>query len=153
MADESIAEVRGSADNAQNLEGNMASIAEAKMRELPGSEEYVKATADMKQLTSLEKKTKAGGSLSIEDLRFLYEIDGKIHGFGYEQDPRMEEILAGRDKKGDLSEVLGIPQEKISISREEALSGGIEYHHGDLALHGETTAKGFTFPTSVGGKS
>src|SRR3989344_2200786 len=57
MQGDSVGEVRGVADNDQNLEGNMAEIAEEKMKELPGSERYKKASADMKRLTAIDKKT------------------------------------------------------------------------------------------------
>ena len=33
----------------------------------------------------------------------FYEIENKIIGFGYDEDPRIEEIKLGRDIKYDLS--------------------------------------------------
>src|SRR3990167_1883164 len=47
MQGDGIGEVRGVEDNQQNLEGNMAIIAEEKMKKLPGAERYRKASADM----------------------------------------------------------------------------------------------------------
>lgn len=96
MQENNIGEVRGVADNDQNLEGNMAQIAEEKMNDLPGAERYKKASADMKALTLIEKKTKSGEALIKDDLIFLYEINSKIQGFGYQGDPRIKEL---RDKR------------------------------------------------------
>lgn len=92
MQEDSIGEVRGVADNDQNLEGNMAEITEVKMRELPGAERYKKVSGDMKLLTTIEKKTKSGQSLSRDELIFLYEIGRQVEGFGYKKDPRIAEF-------------------------------------------------------------
>ncbi|MEK7076984.1 MAG: hypothetical protein AAB967_02015, partial [Patescibacteria group bacterium] len=81
MQEERIGEMRGVADNDQNLEGNMAPIAEEKMWELPGAEKYKKASADMKVLTAIEKKTQKGEALTKDDLVFLYELNAPIEGF------------------------------------------------------------------------
>lgn len=94
-----IAEVRGiEAD--QNLEGTLVDITEAKMNEIDpeGALAYKQKTADMAQLTSIEKQLVDNplGHLSDEDLRFLYEFDHKIQGFGYERDPRIDEIISQR---------------------------------------------------------
>lgn len=98
-----IFEARGVADKDQNLEANMVTIAEEKIDQLPGAEKYRKASADMKRLTGLEEKVNKGQELSIEDLRFIYEVDSKIQGFGYEDDPRIAELRLrpDRDPIGD----------------------------------------------------
>ena len=44
----------------------------------------------MKKLTEINNKKE---ELNKEDLSFLYEIDNNIQGFGYNKDPRIEEIL------------------------------------------------------------
>ena len=46
----------------------------------------------MKKLTGIEKKAEDGEDLTLEELRFLYEIDEKIEGFGYSRDPRIDKI-------------------------------------------------------------
>lgn len=58
---------------------------------------------------------------------FLYEIDGKIEGFGYQRDPRIDEILQNRDKRKDLSLVINCRANQISLTQEEALKGEIKY--------------------------
>lgn len=94
-----VAEVRG-VNAAQELEHEMADITAERLKDLPGGEEYIRKAHDMKRLTAIEKKTAADpdASLTGEELRFLYELDHEIQGFGYETDPRISEIRA---KRGD----------------------------------------------------
>jgi hypothetical protein len=147
-----IGEVRGIEAN-QNLEGDLVPIAEAKMNEVDpqGAEAYKKKADDMRRLTDIYTRHKEGEELSKEDLRFIYEIEGPIEGFGYQKDPRIQQITNGRDVKNDLSYLLDMPADKISTSQEEALSGGIEYHYGDLSLISHTSAEGLQLPQSIAG--
>ena len=114
MQEEHIGEVRGVADNNQNLEGNMADIAEAKMKELPGAERYKKASADMRWLTAIEKKTARGEILAKDDLVFLYELDAPIKGFGYQRDPRIAELRAIRNPDEDMPVVFECAKDQIA---------------------------------------
>ncbi len=119
MQGDSIGEVRGVADNDQNLEGNMTEIAEAKMNELPGADRYRKASADMKLLTQIENKTRLNQSLTKDDLAFLYEIDSPIEGFGYQRDPRIEELRKQRNPETDASVVFECSPGQIAHNAEE----------------------------------
>jgi len=119
MQGDSIGEVRGVLDNQQNLEGNMTDIAEEKMNNLPGAEKYRKASADMKQLTAIDKKTKAGEELNKDDLVFLYEINNPIEGFGYQTDPRIKEIIATRNPEADMPIVFEYTPEQIAHNTKE----------------------------------
>lgn len=119
MQEDGIGEVRGVADNQQNLEGNMTEIAEAKMNELPGAESYRKKSADMKQLTAIEKKVKQSQELDRNELVFLYEINSPIEGFGYQRDPRIQEIISTRNPKEDAPIVLDCQPEEIAYGQEE----------------------------------
>ncbi len=114
MQEDNIGEVRGVADNQQNLEGNMAEIAETKMDELPGAEPYRKKSGDMKQLTAIEKKIKQSQKLDKNELVFLYEIDAPIEGFGYQRDPRIAEIIQERNKEEDAAIVFDCAPEQIA---------------------------------------
>jgi len=152
MQGRSIGEVRGiEAD--QNLEGALVPIAEAKLIQVypRGAEGYKKKADNMRQLTEIYRKHTDGEELTREDLRFLYEIDEKIEGFGYENDPRIGNILGGRNMRQDLSFALDVAADKISLTQEEALSGGIIYHYGGLDLGSLTSAEGLTLPQSIGG--
>jgi len=119
MQEDGIGEVRGVADNQQNLEGNMTEIAEAKMNELPGVESYLKKSGDMKQLTAIDKKVKQGQELDRNELVFLYEINSKVEGFGYQRDQRIQEIISTRNPKEDAPIVLECEPKEIVYSEED----------------------------------
>ncbi|HUD06024.1 MAG TPA: hypothetical protein VMR18_03895 [Candidatus Saccharimonadales bacterium] len=109
MQGEEVAEVRG-INTAQELEPEMADITSERLQDLPGGEEYIRKAQDMKFLTAIDKKisTDPGVKLTGDELRFLYELDHDILGFGYERDPRIDEIRAkreGRDKP-ELARIL-----------------------------------------------
>ena len=153
MEGKRIAEVMGIAHE-QNLDPQIAQtdILTNKLKEFgKEGERYQKRSDDMKKLTEIEQKHKQGILLTKEELRFLYEIDEEIEGFGWKKDPRIEEIKKQRNMKKDLAFVLGYKEEEISLTKEEALKGGITYHYGDLDLNDLTSAKGLTLPKSIGG--
>ena len=58
----------------------------------------------MKLLTLIDKKVNNNIELTLDELKFLYEIDDQIKGFGYEEDPRIKEIK----RKGKLKEILKV---------------------------------------------
>lgn len=130
MEGKGIKEVRGVADNHQNLEGNMTEIAEKKMSELPGKEKYQKISLDMKKMTAIYKKSfiedKQSGektylnpTLTKDELTFLYEIDQSIEGFGYQRDPRIEELRDQRNPKEDAPIVFDCKPEQIAYTEKE----------------------------------
>jgi len=119
MQEDGIAEVRGVADNQQNLEGNMTEIAEAKMNELPGAQSYRRKSADMKRLTEIDNKAKQNQLLTKDDLIFLYEINSPIEGFGYQRDARIEEIISTRNLKEDAPIVFECEPNEIAYDQEE----------------------------------
>lgn len=127
MQEDQIGEVRGVADNDQNLEGNMAAIAEEKMKELPGAEKYRKASADMKALTAIEKKTACGETLTRNDLVFLYELDALIEGFGYQRDPRIAELRNRRNPVEDMPIVFECSEDQIVHDISEIKEGTEAY--------------------------
>ncbi|MBU2542495.1 hypothetical protein KJ785_02975, partial [Patescibacteria group bacterium] len=155
MEGNKIAEVRGIASD-QNMDPHIAQsgVLEEKLAEFgTEGEKYQKKSADMKRLTEIEKRIKSDkdGELTKDDLKFLYEFDSKIEGFGYQKDPRIAELLDGRDVKDDISNVAGCSRDQISLTKEEALSGDIKYHYQGLYLESLTSAEGLKLPGSVGG--
>jgi hypothetical protein len=149
-----ITEVRGIMSDEvskQHLDDYITPVVQEKLSEIPGGEKWQAQMEDMKRLASIHIKYKQRDALTKEDLRFLYEIDHKIQSTGYDKDPRIKEILSGRDIKEDLSIALNIPKEQISTTQEEALSGNIKYHYGDLDLSSLTSAKGLKLPEHIGG--
>ena len=147
MQGNKIAEIRGIGKD-QNMDPFIGDVLESKLTEFgEAGALYNKKVSDMKRVTEISKKNR----LTKEDLRFLYEIDDNILGFGYDKDPRIQELLDRRDLKEDLSYVLGYEKDQISITTEEALSGNIKFHYGNLDLRGLTSAEGLGLPESVGG--
>lgn len=122
-----IAEVRG-VGKEQNLEGSMNDIADKKLEEFPDKEEYKKKVNDMKRLTEIEQKAKKGEELTKEELIFLYEINGKIKGFGYTEDPRIKEIIEKRNIKSDLSFIYSIGENNIATSLSEFNKDTVVYY-------------------------
>ncbi len=150
MEEDKIAEVRGIAVD-QNLDPYISDVVKNKMTEFPDGEQYSKKSADMKRVTEIEDRSQQNQELTKEDLRFLYQIDEKIEGFGYEEDPRIEEILSTRNIKSDLAFTLGYEETEISTTIDEALAGNSKYHYGYLNLNSLTSAEGLTLPQTVGG--
>ena len=103
----------------QNMESEMIPILEEKLKEFPDRDKYYKKENDMKMLTLIDKKVSQNEELTIEELKFLYETENIIDGFGYKKDPRIEEIKEKRNIKEDLSKTYNVSTEEIAISEEE----------------------------------
>ena len=147
-----IGEVRGTSKN-QNLESNMEPILDKKLEEFPDKEKYKKKVHDMKFLTLIEEKQKNNLELSLDDLKFLYEVDSKIEGFGYQDDPRIEEIISKRDKRKDVAFVYGINEDEVALSQTEweANKKKIKVYCGNLDLSYLTSAEGLKLPDIIDG--
>lgn len=115
MENDVVAEVRGVVGGRQQaLEPGLEDIVIAKIKNLTGGDSYFKKAEDMKRLTAIEKKVTADvdAELTSDELRFLYELDHEIEGFGYDEDPRIKEIRTMRGDK-DKPELAGILPESI----------------------------------------
>ncbi len=114
-----IGEVRGVLQH-QALEPQMNEILEGKLTEF-GSEadKYKKKSEDMRQMTEIEKKTKSKTQLSREELEFLYEINSTIEGFGYQKDPRIEEIRSQRNISEDIPVIFECNLDQIATEPQE----------------------------------
>ena len=147
-----IAEVRGISKN-QNLESNMELITDKKLEEFPDKDKYKKKVHDMKRLTLTEEKQKNNQDLSLDDLKFLYEVDSKIEGFGYQKDPRIEEIISKRDKRKDIACTYSINEDEIAFSKKEWKENKdrIKVYYGDLDLSRLKSAEGLVLPNTING--
>lgn len=168
-----IGEIRGIADN-QNIEPEMMPILEEKLKEFPDRDKYLKKEHDMKLLTLIDKKVNNNIELNLGELKFLYEIDDKISGFGFMEDPRIKEIKSKRNIKRDYSIIFNIKEEDVALSQEEwkktpnkfkVLVGNLDLSHynsldnivlpkyisGNLNLSSLSNANGIIFPQQVGG--
>ena len=168
-----IGEIRGIADN-QNMEPEMMPILEEKLKEFPDRDKYLKKEHDMKLLTLIDKKVNNNIELTLDELKFLYEINGQIKGFGYEEDPRIEEIKRKKNKRRDYSLIYNVKEEEVALSQEEwkkspdkfkVLNDNLDLSHynnldnivlpkyisGNLNLSSLSNANGIVFPQQVGG--
>ena len=150
MEGSQIGEVRGIAPD-QNLDPYMGKIVDEKLSEFPDKEKYKKKTADMNTLTLIERKQSKGEELTKEELSFLYELDSRIEGFGYRRDPRIEELRETRNIKEDLVSITGFKAWEISTTEEEALSGGIKLHYGNLYLGDIESNEDLKLPETMSG--
>lgn len=149
-----ITEVRGiMADESaqQHLDSYITPIVEEKLKSIPGGEQWNKTMSDMKQLASIHIKHVQHEPLSKDELGFLYETERLIHNSGYGRDPRIEDILSERNKKVDLGYLFDVAPEKMSLTKEEALQGGMAYHFGGLEIDSLSSVEGIVLPEEVHG--
>jgi hypothetical protein len=119
MQDDHIAEVRGILPH-QSMEPQMAPILEAKLQEFgPEADKFTKKSEDMKRLTAIDNKTQKSEALTKDELTFLYEINVPIEGFGYQKDPRIEELLDQRNPEEDMLVIFDCTQEQIAHNESE----------------------------------
>lgn len=118
MQQNKIAEVRGIAKK-QNLDPFIGEVLAQKLEEFPDKAEFLQKQQDMAKLTELKNKTLKGEALNKDDLIFLYEIDHKIQGFGYVDDPRIKEIRNQRNPREDAPVVLECEPQEIAWSQSE----------------------------------
>lgn len=122
MEDGLVAEVRG-INSKQELEPELADAVMERAKTLSGGQEYFQKAADMKRLAELDKKKAADPDyeLTVDELRFLHQVDRDIVGFGYgiDSDPRILELLEGRDDRKDLAAIFGCSPEQICMDQQE----------------------------------
>ena len=144
-----IGEIRGIAEN-QNIESNMELILEEKLKDFPDASMYKKKVSDMKLLTNIYNKYLNKEELTKDELRFLYELDELIYGFGYRSDPRIKEILDGRNKLDDLMLLCECDKEQIILDGDydklRKSDKTIKYFYGGLWLDDITGEDGLVFP-------
>jgi len=99
-----VAEVRGIAPG-QNVEDNLLDVVAEKLNTLPGGSEYYKKVEQMRRLTEIDNRVKAGDELTAEDLEFLW-FGEKIKGFGLYEDSRVDRLLENRYREDDFNFVL-----------------------------------------------
>lgn len=145
MEGDKIAEVRGvGKDQHLDPQINQSTVVPTQMKKLGAAgAEFEKQDRDMKMLTQIDLKHQTGQALSLEELRFLYEIDSKISGFGLMSDPRVENIISKRDARADYAAIFEnkYTRDEISLTLEEALLGKAKIHIGDLSIESATNLK------------
>lgn len=125
MQGDDIGEVRGILPS-QNVEPILQPVLDEKLAAFGAkAERFKKRSEDMRHLTEIEAAMNAGtfDTLAAETkqrhLRFLYELDHKIEGFGYQRDPRIAELRARRNTERDMPIVFGCEPRQIARSKKE----------------------------------
>ncbi len=142
-----IVEIRG-IDSNQHMEPEMIPILDKKLEEFPDRDKYRKTEYDMQLLTTIDHKVQKGYALNTDELRFLYEIDGYIQGFGGGKDPRIDEIRGKRGIKEDLINIFNGSAGEEDGSIEDKR---IKVHNGNLMLNFLDDANGLVLPEVVNG--
>ena len=107
--------------------------------------------SEEEKISGIIEKSIEGKELSKEELRFLYEIDGKIKTLAYGKDKKiaLEEIKAKRNKRKDIAHIFDCKEEEISLTKEEALKGRIKYHYGYLDLSVSESSVDLELPETI----
>lgn len=113
MENGEVAEVRG-VNYRQELEPALVDIATEKYHALPGGEKFDKKSSDMKHMTTLVHKQEKNEVFTIDDLRFLYELDSIIKGFGYRKDLRIAELKDRRNRAEDIRTICNCTPEELA---------------------------------------
>ncbi|HNZ84403.1 MAG TPA: hypothetical protein PKZ29_01580 [Candidatus Woesebacteria bacterium] len=155
MEEGEVFEVRG-INPGQNLEPNMLEIAKNKYQQLPGGSSFEKKDRDMERLTLIDGKVKAGKELTRDELRFLYEINQSINGFGYEKDPRVGVVRSARNQVSDINvalEDIEVVESGVDLSYLTSLDGINlpRVINGDLNLSGLVSIESLKLPQRVNG--
>lgn len=105
MKGDRIAEIRG-VDGNQEIDAqiSISGVLEEKLKEFGDEgDRYKQKVEDMKRVTKIERKISQGIDLTKEDIKFIYESDRDIEGFGRGKDPRIGKILSKRDIEKDFA--------------------------------------------------
>lgn len=114
MENYEIGEIRGIGPH-QELEPKMESVVLEKIKDFPNNEKYFKKVADMRNLTRIYNKFLNKEELTFDELKFVYEIDSEIVGFGYQKDPRISEITSERDSEEDYALLFNCTPDEIAF--------------------------------------
>ncbi|MEE3343116.1 MAG: DUF4116 domain-containing protein [Bacilli bacterium] len=107
MVKNNIGEIRGVADESQNVEEGFENIIEEKLKTFNNITEEnlaknMKKVNDSRKLTELNQKNKRKEKFTEEDIVFLYELNDIITTFGWNNDEKIDKILSTRNIQEDF---------------------------------------------------
>ncbi len=105
---EEVREVRG-ANDSQNLDPKYAEVAEEELAQYENAATWHVQAEDARTLGEIFVlcHDNPAAPLSAAQLRFLYEVDRPIKGFGYERDERIDTIRGHRSLEEDVRVIFG----------------------------------------------
>jgi hypothetical protein len=82
-----VSELSGTANSDQTVHPSLLETVLKKATSLPGGDVYCTIREDMKRLAELDRKSKSGEELSLDELSFIYELERPIeYLYGYNDD-------------------------------------------------------------------
>ena len=125
-----VAEIRG-VGYGQELEESLYPVLSDKLKEFPGAVKERKRVVNVQRVSNVYDKFKNGEELSDDDLRLIYGLDGEVASYGLFGDKSWE-ILQTRDKKKDLSRILGCQEDEVALSDADFEGHDILYYYGNI---------------------
>ena len=106
-------------------------------------------------LDGIERKIENKENLTKWECRVLYRVDsehpGSFNTLEAERQFFLEKRRSDEEKKQDLALAFGTTSDRISLTEEEALSGNIRYHYGDLYDDEIASTNGLILPEEIRG--
>ena len=178
IGQETLKEIRGIASG-EHMEQDLEEVVSEKLEEFKKYKNYDKfcrIVSDMRKLSNLYRRFKENEVLSIDDLKFLYEVNYKINDFGaISCDPRIIEIKSNRNQLEDFVKMvdsglvingsvsISCPKkiDKLDLSK-VVINGSLKFDNVeevdeiifpktayDISLPNLKCAKGIVFPENV----
>jgi len=131
-----IEEILSTSKN-HSIEPSLSDKVMQKLKEFPMKHAftYLKKKTDMNLLTEIYQKSMNDIELTEEELRFLYEIDGKISTFSNKIDQRLMLIKRKRNTKKDLAAILKVNEEEVGFLKDDFKNKNLKYYYGNLYIH------------------
>lgn len=139
-----ITEIRGISDPEQNVEPEFFDVVEDKLNEFYHDKKFDNMLSDMRRFYGIV----SSDELSIEDLRFVYEIDSNINCFGRGKDFEIDRFLRTRDKKHDYGIMYNCPSVLVGDSLSD-LTKDVYLYLGDISLDDDVLPDNFHCPAIV----
>lgn len=136
-----VAEIRG-VGYRQELEESLYPVLSDKLEEFPGAVKERKRVVNVQRVSEIYDRFKNGEELSDDDLRLIYGLDGEFASYGLSGDKSCE-ILQTRDKKKDLSRILGCQEDEVALSDADFEGHDILYYYGNLSCNESELPKKF----------
>lgn len=132
VVDNKVVEVRGILNN-QNLEDEVLDLTIDKANDFEVSDIFLKKFNDSKRIREILSKDK----FSIDDLRFIYEIDDKISFLGYQLDNRFIEFRNNRNIKDDLGMIFSCSSSQVGEVNSDLTRDDLVCYYGDITCYNE----------------
>lgn len=143
-----VAEVRGIADDNQNVEFQMLDALDSKLKELNHSVKYDLMLNDTEKVYDILSKENNGQHLTKEDLSFMYECDRNINFFGKDKDYELLKFLSRRDAKKDYAVIYNCSPDLVGFDSSD-LEKDLYVFVGNVKNHSDKLSSCLKCPSVV----